>query len=185
MYSEQLIEFLNQAKTDNLKTKHFRKAYLDTKVKVSFGQGVSARIPWISFLKKPFTVSEGIYPVYLYYKNEDKLILAYGISETKKTQIELESEKKNHKAIDYLDSQQIKVSEVASFFPNYTTLDLIDFRGDKRAFAKFTGKNKYVLNATVYNLSDEELKILNSNYSILKEITNFNITITIYILNKK
>jgi 5-methylcytosine-specific restriction protein B len=88
MYSEQLIDFLTQAKTDNLKTKHFRRDYIGTKVKVSFGQGVSARIPWISFLKDPFTTSEGIYPVYLYYKNENKLVLAYGISETKKPQVE-------------------------------------------------------------------------------------------------
>ncbi|WNW01424.1 DUF3578 domain-containing protein [Tenacibaculum sp. HL-MS23] len=90
MYSDQLINFLEQAKTDNLKTKHFNKHYKGTKVKVSFGQGVSARIPWISFLKEPFTTSEGIYPVYLYYKNENKLVLAYGISETKKPQIDWE-----------------------------------------------------------------------------------------------
>ena len=87
-YSDQLISFLKQAKTDNLKTKHFDRNYNNTKVKVSFGQGVSARIPWISFLKEPFTTSEGIYPVYLYYKNIDKLVLAYGISETNKPQID-------------------------------------------------------------------------------------------------
>lgn len=86
-FSEQLISFLEQAKTDNLKTKHYSREYNGTKVKVSFGQGVSARIPWISFLKEPFTTSEGIYPVYLYYKNENKLVLAYGISETKKPQV--------------------------------------------------------------------------------------------------
>ncbi len=85
-YSEQLINFLKQAKTNNLKTKHFVKVYNGTKVKVSFGQGVSARIPWISFLKEPFTTSEGIYPVYLYFKNIDKLVLAYGVSETNKPQ---------------------------------------------------------------------------------------------------
>jgi len=81
-YSEQLKLFLKQAKTNNLKTKHFKSEYLGTKVKVSFGQGNTARIPWISFLKKPNTTSKGIYPVYLYYKEFDLLILAYGISET-------------------------------------------------------------------------------------------------------
>lgn len=83
-YSEQLELFLEQAKTNNLKTKHFKLEYLDTKVKVSFGQGNTARIPWISFLKEPNTTSKGIYPVYLYYKEFDLLILAYGISETNK-----------------------------------------------------------------------------------------------------
>lgn len=87
-FSSELKKFLAQANTGNLKTKHFTKDYLGTKVKVSFGQGVSARIPWISFLKESFTTSEGIYPVYLYYKKENKLILAYGISETNKPNID-------------------------------------------------------------------------------------------------
>lgn len=81
-YSNQLLEFIRQAKTNNLKTKHYLKEYSNLKVKVSFGQGVSARVPWISFLKSPFTTSQGIYPVYLYYKSVNKLILSFGISET-------------------------------------------------------------------------------------------------------
>ncbi len=81
-YYDQLIRFLEQAKTSNLKTKHFDPLYKGLNVKVSFGQGNTARIPWISFLKKPNTTSDGIYPVYLYYKDFEILILAYGISET-------------------------------------------------------------------------------------------------------
>lgn len=83
-FHDQLLGFLEQAKTDNLKTKHFTSKYQDLKVRVSFGQGFPARIPWISFLKEPNTTSQGIYPVYLYYKNNNRLILAYGVSETKK-----------------------------------------------------------------------------------------------------
>jgi len=83
-FSEIIHKFLHQAKTDNLKTKHYQKSYKNTKVKVSFGQGNAAKIPWISFLQEPFTTSDGIYPVYLYYKNINKLILAYGRSETNK-----------------------------------------------------------------------------------------------------
>lgn len=81
-FYQQLIMFLEQAKSDNLKTKQYISQYQGTKVKVSFGQGVRSRIPWISFLGGDNTTSEGIYPVYLYYKEIDKLILAYGISET-------------------------------------------------------------------------------------------------------
>ena len=81
-YSSQLLLFLNQAKTGNLKTKHFNSSYIGLQVKVSFGQGVPARIPWISFLLPPNKTSKGIYPVYLYYKKYNLLILAYGISET-------------------------------------------------------------------------------------------------------
>jgi len=81
-FYDQLLLFLEQAKTDNLKTKQYLKEYAGTKVKVSFGQGTTARVPWISFLLPPHTTSSGIYPVYLYYKNLDLLILAYGVSET-------------------------------------------------------------------------------------------------------
>lgn len=85
-YYNQLEQFLAQAKTSILKTKHFESEFKETKVKVSFGQGNTAKIPWISFLKEPNTTSNGIYPVYLYYKDYDLLILAYGISETNKPQ---------------------------------------------------------------------------------------------------
>lgn len=44
--------------------------------------GMPARIPWIAFVAPAMQVSNGFYPVYLYYKELDKLILAYGISET-------------------------------------------------------------------------------------------------------
>jgi 5-methylcytosine-specific restriction protein B len=54
---------------------------------VSFGQGNSARVPWIAFLGKANTVQKGIYPVYLYYKENDMLILAYGVSETKRAEM--------------------------------------------------------------------------------------------------
>lgn len=81
-YYEQLIQFLAQAITGSLTTNHFIRNYREFKVKVSFGQGVPARIPWVSFLKDPHTTSRGIYPVYLYYKDINRLILAFGVSET-------------------------------------------------------------------------------------------------------
>ena len=81
-FYQQLIMFLEQAKTDNLRTNNYVSQYLGTKVKVSFGIGGKAKIPWISFLKGDNTTSKGIYPVYLYYKEVERLILAYGISET-------------------------------------------------------------------------------------------------------
>jgi hypothetical protein len=86
--------------------------------------------------------------------------------------------------IQYLDDHHIKIANVASFFPNLTTLNNINLSGDTRSFSKFDGKNKYVFYATVYNISDEDLNKLNENYTILKEFNKLNINVTIYILNK-
>jgi hypothetical protein len=81
-FYKHLNSFLTQARTKNLKTKNYPKNYLGTNVKVSFGQGNSAKIPWIAFLIGDNSVSDGFYPVYLYFKKQELLILAYGISET-------------------------------------------------------------------------------------------------------
>jgi 5-methylcytosine-specific restriction protein B len=81
-FIDELYKFLKQANEGDLKTKHFKNEFEGLQVKVSFGQGVEARIPWISFLKEPHTTSDGIYPVYLFFKKEKVLILAFGISET-------------------------------------------------------------------------------------------------------
>jgi len=77
-----LSDFILQSLTDNLKTAHYQKEFLGLKMKVSFGQGALANIPWISFTGVDMKVSNGFYPVYLFYKNENILILSYGVSET-------------------------------------------------------------------------------------------------------
>jgi 5-methylcytosine-specific restriction enzyme B len=77
-----LKHFLTQSETENLKTSEYPKSYKGLNLKVSFGQGNTAKIPWISFLGNSQTTSNGIYPVYLLFKEFHKLILAYGVSET-------------------------------------------------------------------------------------------------------
>ena len=79
-----LIEkFLVQADGgDSLRTSDYPKEYRGLRIKVSFGQGVFSRVPWIAFLSANQKVSEGIYPVILYYREAKVLILAYGVSET-------------------------------------------------------------------------------------------------------
>ena len=74
-----LKQFVKQANTESQKTKQYPKKFLDFFIKVSFGQGSLANIPWVAFRK---TESSGpYYPVYLFYKEEGKLILSYGIRE--------------------------------------------------------------------------------------------------------
>lgn len=123
--SELVFEFLEQAKTDNLKTKHYLKSYKNTKVKVSFGQGNTAKIPWISFLKEPFTTSNGIYPVYLYYKEMNKLILAYGISETIKPTIKWNTK---------------NAQSITNYFED-NSLDIPDKYGDSYVFKVYDVNN--------------------------------------------
>lgn len=74
--------FIEQGNTNNLKTSAYPKDYKGLSLKVSFGQGVPARIPWIGLLKSPNTIQKGIYPGFLYYKEFNKLVLSYGVSET-------------------------------------------------------------------------------------------------------
>lgn len=77
-----LSKFILQANAGNLKTSEYPKEYQDLKMKVSFGQGVLARVPWISYTAPNMTVSNGYYPVFLYYREQGILILSYGLSET-------------------------------------------------------------------------------------------------------
>jgi len=74
--------FLVQAQKGELKTSSYPKEWSGVKMKVSFGMGAPARIPWIAFIAPEMQASKGFYPVYLYYKELSTLILAYGISET-------------------------------------------------------------------------------------------------------
>ena len=79
-----LEDFIKQAHTDNLKTKGlFPTSFGDLELRVSFGQGNPAKVPWLGFLASGMSISNGYYPVYLYFKEEAALVLAYGISETK------------------------------------------------------------------------------------------------------
>jgi len=89
------------------------------------------------------------------------------------------------KAIDYLNKNKIDVENVASFFPNKTALHHVDFKNDYRAFKNFNKKNKYVFYSNVYNLSDDDYKSLDTDYSILKEFKNNNIQVILYILKEK
>jgi 5-methylcytosine-specific restriction protein B len=74
--------FLAQAKEGtSLATQGYLGEYRGLQVKVSFGKGNFARVPWIAFLAEGQTVPLGIYPVILFYKAQSKLLLCFGLSE--------------------------------------------------------------------------------------------------------
>lgn len=81
-FFDELTRFLAQCRTENLKTSHFAHKLEGLKVKISFGKGNPARVPWIALLADGQLISNGIYPFYLFYKNQQKLVLAFGVSET-------------------------------------------------------------------------------------------------------
>ena len=82
MIKDLLKSFIEQASTNNLKTSQYPKTYDEFELRISFGQGSQARIPWIAILKEGQQISHGIYPVYLYYKVESKILICFGVSET-------------------------------------------------------------------------------------------------------
>ena len=83
IFPENLLDdFILQSNSKSLKTNQYLNEYQGLKVKVSFGQGRPAKIPWISFTPAGITTSNGYYPVFLFYKKENILILSYGVSET-------------------------------------------------------------------------------------------------------
>jgi len=78
-----LRKFLIQTHTNNLAyAGEYPREYSDLTMKVGFGMGTPTKIPWIGIYAHFMSISNGYYPVYLYYKENDTLILAYGISET-------------------------------------------------------------------------------------------------------
>lgn len=98
-YYFQLNKFISQSKSTDLGVGDYEKEYLGLKVKVSFGKGNQAKIPWIAFLNQYNSVQHGIYPVYLLYKEQSILILAYGVSET------------NPPERDWIISDQVTINE--------------------------------------------------------------------------
>lgn len=86
-------------------------------------------------------------------------------------------------ALHYLDKNDIRIEETATFFPNSTSIDDIDLSGDYRVFEKYTATNKYVMYSNVYNLDNEAYKNLDTNYTIIKKFEKFRIHIYIYKLN--
>ncbi len=110
-FKQTLDRFILQAHSGDLKTATYPKEYLDLRTKVSFGMGAPARVPWIGFLAPEMSVSNGINPVYLYYKNSNILVLAYGVSET--------TESKDSWPVEVINSVQTITAYLNQDVPRY------------------------------------------------------------------
>ncbi len=83
-------------------------------------------------------------------------------------------------AISYLDKNDIKIENTASFSPNSTKIDDVDLSGDLRSFSNFSGNEEFIFYSNVYNLTDEQYDSIDNNYEIIKQFQKFNIHIYIY-----
>ena len=77
-----IADLLNQAHTgEQAVVGLYPEEFAGLRVRVSFGRGMPAHIPWIAFLADGMEVRNRHYPNYLYYKKNKKLVLVFGISE--------------------------------------------------------------------------------------------------------
>src|SRR6185437_12471547 len=84
LIQELLQRFLRQAdESASLVVQGYPTSYRGLRVNVRFGKGNAARIPWVSFTGFDQNTNDGIYPAVLYYRTQSKVVVAYGISETK------------------------------------------------------------------------------------------------------
>lgn len=78
-----LKDFISQAQTPSQETKKYKKQQIaGFKLDAGFGMGRPSRIPWLGFFADGQKAQRGIYPVCLYYKEHDLLIVVYGVSQT-------------------------------------------------------------------------------------------------------
>ena len=141
-----LDKFLQQTKTTKLKTKDLYPDLInDLDVKVSFGMGTPTHVPWISTLGPGMSTSNGYYPVYLYYKKENILILAYGISETVDYEEPWTREivDSNQKIKDFLD-KPFRYGEsyvFQTYVPEITETEVKYFRNEKEILKEDIAKD--------------------------------------------
>lgn len=84
-------------------------------------------------------------------------------------------------AIEYMDKNDIPIEETGTFFSNYSKVSDTDLSGDNRSFKRFESTNtKYALYSNVYNLSDEDLKTIAKDYTLIKEFESCRIYIKLY-----
>ena len=83
-----LMKFIEQSQIEDLTTRDYPKYHDGFEMRVSFGQGNQAYVTWIGLLGRKQNPQEGIYPAYLYFKEDNILILAKGISATRTPSLE-------------------------------------------------------------------------------------------------
>ncbi len=125
--------------------------YKSLAIEISYGVGRSTAIPWIAFLGNQQKVKEGIYPVFLYYREYNILVLAYGVSETKEPILKW----------DKLDNK----TSIKDYFKEELDTKLKSY-GNSYVFKVYDATNlpsQETLKSDLDLLIDEYLELMNSN----------------------
>ena len=81
----------------------------------------------------------------------------------------------------YMDSQNIKIEETASFFPNNVELKYMDLSESELKHSSFDSESKYVLFSNVFNdATTEERNNLRNNFSVQKEYRKAGVYLILY-----
>lgn len=130
-----LQSFIKQSSSSSQKTTAYINYYRKLNVSTSFGHGAFAKVPWISFCGDKQTTMDGIYPVLLFYRKINLLILSYGVSSSNDAQYlwKFENEKpitiKEYfirNGYDYKDNDLKKYLD-SYVYKTYVTDESLDF----------------------------------------------------------
>ncbi|HCT3226699.1 TPA: DUF3578 domain-containing protein [Enterobacter hormaechei] len=176
MIAELIKNFLAQAKDkSSQKTSSFSEKYSqeyrNLKIALSFGKGSYASVPWIAFLGDGQTPSNGIYPVILYYRDYNELILAYGVSKNTKPELSWKSlPSKTITINDYFKGKYDKSAEkygTSLFHSVYETNYEVDYNslvsGLNEVIDKYIDLIKIETNPNTLNSNKKETDKYNLN----------------------
>lgn len=157
--------FIKQSQTEDLRTQFYARKYQGLAVEISFGQGTIAQIPWISFLYPGQVTSHGIYPVYLLFKEYNKLILAYCISETKKPKLSWKLGKERETVKSYFAKESVVPQRYGQsyVFKVYDTSKTLDYAEMEEDLKQIVREYKQLMGAVSMEKTDFRIDILNSD----------------------
>jgi len=164
---DMLTRFVAQAdEHTDLRTSKYPGTYRKLKMKVSFGQGSYAKVPWIAFTGYGQEVQKGVYPVILYYKSTSVLILAYGVSEKNVPDIEWQAGQSEPTIAQYFSENNQLVPEAygqSRIYGHYNVADGLDFKAIAGEVQNLV--SVYSEEMEGHEPTDEEVSVEPENYS--------------------
>ena len=133
-------EYLKQCKFGDRKNKKYKKVFNDLNVEARFGSGKDAFVKCMGFFGGDNKFTKGYYPTFLFYMQEEFLILSYGHSVTNELEpknIWDENIRNNRKQIKEFDVTHGKKDYSGSYVhtyyePKFIDNDVIFYRNNEK-----------------------------------------------------